>query len=94
MGHPPIENASETKEDTERKEGKQETTTQQLSNSTAALAAWEPLPREAVHWPTRAGPPGPKAYLLHAIRCGGMTGILRILNKWPKHARNVEESLW
>ena len=61
MGHPPIQSASETKEDTERKEGKQETTTQQLSNSTAALAAWEPLPREAVHWSTRAGPPRPKA---------------------------------
>jgi len=61
VGHPPIQSASETKEDTERKEGKQETTTQQLSNSTAALAAWELLPREVEQCSTRAGPPGSKA---------------------------------
>ena len=58
------------------------------------MAIWEPLAREAVHWPIQPGPPLPKAYLLHAIRCGGSKGVLRILTQWYGHARNHEESLW
>ena len=50
------------------------------------MAIWEPLAREAVHWPIQPGPPLPKAYLLHAIRCGGSKGILRILAHWYGHA--------
>ena len=56
--------------------------------------AWEPLAREPSYWPVQAGPPIPKPYLLHGIRCGGASGVLRILLKWSDHARNVEESLW
>ena len=61
---------------------------------TNPVATWTPLQREATHWPNQPGPPAPKAYLLHAIRCGGTTGIIRVFEKYAKHARNVEECLW
>jgi hypothetical protein len=57
---------------------------QQLGTTATQNAIWEPLPREAVHWSLQPGPPVLKSYLLHAVRCGGSKGVLRILDHWKE----------
>ena len=55
---------------------------------------WAPLPREARSWLAVPGQPHPKTYVLHAMRTGGACAILRVMERYPKHARNQEECLF